>query len=83
VRREGPALSGLDADITQYSCIDQPIQLLVGPCTAPHRRQAVSALAGVLPNAETTVLEGQGHGALTQAPGLVARAITDFLLRVG
>ena len=83
MRREGPALTGLDADITQYSCIDQPIQLLVGPRTAPHRRRAVSALAGVLPNAETTVLEGQGHGALTQAPGLVARAITDFLLRVG
>jgi pimeloyl-ACP methyl ester carboxylesterase len=83
MRREGLALSGLDADITQYSRIDRPIQLLVGPRTARHRSQAVSALAGVLPNAETTVLQGQGHGALMQAPDLVARAITDFLLRVG
>jgi pimeloyl-ACP methyl ester carboxylesterase len=53
-----------------------------GPA-ATHRIQAVSALAAVLSNAETAVLEGQGHGALMLAPDLVARAITDFLLRAG
>jgi pimeloyl-ACP methyl ester carboxylesterase len=83
MRQEGLTLSRLDADITRYSRIDRPIQLLVGSRAATHRIRAVSALAAVLPNAETTVLEGQGHGALMQAPDLVARAITDFLLRAG
>ncbi len=55
-----------------------PVQLLVGGRTALHHRQAVDALAHVLPNARVTVLEAQGHGALVQAPQLVADAIINF-----
>jgi len=45
--------------------------------------ESVSALAEVLPNADTTVLAGQGHGVLMQSPDLVAGAIAGFLARVG
>ena len=50
--------------------------------SALHSRQAVDALAQVLANAQVTVLEGQGHGALVQAPKLVADAVVDFIDRL-
>jgi pimeloyl-ACP methyl ester carboxylesterase len=77
--REVSSLYALDADIDRYASIEVPVQLLVGDRTALHHRQAVDALAQVLPSAQVTVLEGQGHGALVQAPQLVADAIIDFV----
>lgn len=80
--REVAALDVLDPDIDRYASIDVPIQLLVGDRTAIHQRAAVDALAHVLPIARVTVLAGQGHGALVQAPQLVANAIVDFVDRL-
>lgn len=82
MRREGQSLSSHDQDLSQYGKIDVPVQLLVGTNTAPHHTEAIRALATVIPDTETTVLEGQGHAALVQAPGLVAGAITDLLRRI-
>ena len=73
------SLYALDADVDRYASVDVPVRLLVGDRTAVHHRQAVDALAQVIPDARVTVLEGQGHGALLQAPQLVADAIIDFL----
>ncbi len=80
--REVNSLFSLDPDINRYASIEVPIQLLIGDRTALHHRQAIDALAEVLPNARVTVLEGQGHGALVQAPQLVADAIVDFITRL-
>ena len=77
--RESGSLYALDADVDRYASVDVPVRLLVGDRTAVHHRQAVDALARVIPDARVTVLEGQGHGALLQAPQLVADAIIDFL----
>ena len=77
--REASALFSIDPDINRYASIAVPVQLLVGDRTALHSRQAVDALVNVLPHAGVTVLEGQGHGALVQAPQLVADAIIDFM----
>ena len=82
MRREGQSLSSHDHDPSQYSEIDVPVQLLVGTNTAPHHTEAILALTQVIPDTETTVLEGQGHAALVQAPALVAGAITDLLRRI-
>lgn len=80
--REVSSLYALDPDINRYASIEVPVQLLVGDRSALHSRQAVDALAQVLANAQVTVLEGQGHGALVQAPKLVADAIVDFIDRL-
>ena len=77
--REVSSLYALDSDINRYATIDVPVQLLVGDRTALHHRQAVDALAQVLAHAQVTVLQDQGHGALVQAPKLVADAIADFI----
>ena len=81
MQRESSALQALDQDVARYSIITRPVRLLVGSRTAPHQAEAVKALATVIPNAAITVLDNQGHGALLQAPGLVASAISDFILQ--
>ncbi len=80
--REMNSLLSLDPDISRYARIEVPVQLLIGDHTALHHRQAVDALADVLPSARVTVLQGQGHGALVQAPQLVADTIVDFVSRL-
>jgi len=82
MRRETASLQALDSDLGRYSGIDVPVELLVGDRTAVHHRQAVDALAGVLRDAHVTVLEGQGHGALVQAPRHIASAIAAFVARL-
>ena len=77
--REAESLSSVDPDINRYASIVEPVQLLVGDRTAVHHRQAVDALANVLPHAGVTILRGQGHGALVHAPEVVADAIISFL----
>lgn len=69
-------------DLSLYGEIDIPVQLLVGSSTATHHTEAIPALKTVVPGTETTVFEGQGHGALVQAPLLVAAAINDLLRRI-
>ena len=83
MRRELQSLSAHDPDLAQYREIAVPVQLLVGTDTAPHHTKAIRALATVIPDTELTLLEGQGHTALVQAPALVAAAITELLRRNG
>lgn len=82
MRRESQSLYSHDQDLSRYGEIDVPVQLLVGTNTAPHQTEAIVALTTVIPDAESTVFEGQGHAALLQAPNLVAAAITDLLRRI-
>ena len=79
MRREAQALADPATDLARYSCIGQPVELLVGERTAQHHAEAVAALQSVLPSAHTTVLSGQGHGALLQAPHLIAASINEHL----
>ncbi|MGI8756620.1 MAG: alpha/beta fold hydrolase [Acidimicrobiales bacterium] len=79
MRREAAALADHDPDLAQYRAIGQPVELLLGDRTAPHHTAAIHALQPVLPSAHTTVLAGQGHGALLQAPQRIATSITEHL----
>jgi pimeloyl-ACP methyl ester carboxylesterase len=82
MRRETGALNALDPDLSRYSGIRQPIELLLGETTAEFQKQAIEALAPVLPNARVTVLEGQGHAAHVQAPHLIAGAVARMVSRL-
>lgn len=48
--REMESLGSVDRDMNRYAPIVVPVQLLVGDRTAMHHRQAVDALAKVLPH---------------------------------
>ena len=79
MRRESDAFTALDPDLSRYADIRCPIELLVGETTATFQRQAVEALASVLPNARITTLEGQGHTAHVRAPHLIADAVARMI----
>lgn len=77
--REFRAIDGLAPDVDRYAAITAPTLCLVGEVTSPHQVAATTALTGVLPDARTALLPGQGHFAHVAAPGLVADAVRAFL----
>jgi pimeloyl-ACP methyl ester carboxylesterase len=78
--REVEAIESLSSAVSQYAAIACPTMLLVGSESAAHPlKDASSALAQVLRNVRTTVLERQGHMAMRLAPELLAAFITQFL----
>jgi pimeloyl-ACP methyl ester carboxylesterase len=56
-----------------------PTMLLLGGASAPLFARATEALARVLPNARTVVLEGQGHSAMNTAPERFLDEVVRFL----
>ncbi len=77
--REFRAIDGLAPDVGRYAAIAAPTLCLVGEVTSPHQVAATTALTGVLPDARTATLPGQGHFAHVAAPGLVADEVRAFL----
>lgn len=61
--------------------VTAPALLLVGTESPDWATRSTEAYAGVLPNAETRPLEGQGHGANVSAPELLAGELTRFLAK--
>jgi pimeloyl-ACP methyl ester carboxylesterase len=52
--------------------LDIPVLMLIGSASPDWATRSTAAYADALPNAGVHTLEGQGHGALAAAPGLVA-----------
>jgi pimeloyl-ACP methyl ester carboxylesterase len=84
----GEELAALNAHspvLGRYPALDMPVTLLVGelsegrlPYGKPH-----ALFAGALPQARVARIAGQGHLAHVTAPDLLAKHITDALLRPG
>jgi pimeloyl-ACP methyl ester carboxylesterase len=52
--------------------------MLVGSRSPAWARRSTEAYAAAIPNGEVHTLEGQGHGAATGAPELLASEILSF-----
>ena len=70
----------LGPSVERYRDVSIPTLLLSGTETVDHPSFATKALQDTLPNVRKAMLDGQGHGANGEAPDMVARAVTDFLL---
>jgi pimeloyl-ACP methyl ester carboxylesterase len=58
--------------------LETPTLLLVGSRSPDWARRSTEAYAATIANAEVHILEGQGHGAATGAPELLASEILGF-----
>jgi pimeloyl-ACP methyl ester carboxylesterase len=65
--------------VDRYRNLSVPTLLLTGSETEHHPSFATRALQGAMPDARTSVLEGQGHEGNSTAPDLVAREVSKFL----
>jgi pimeloyl-ACP methyl ester carboxylesterase len=75
VPRELRAEHELRLERVGLDTLDAPTLLLVGARSPDWAQRSTEAYAAVIPNAEVHVLEGQGHGAATGAPELLASEI--------
>jgi pimeloyl-ACP methyl ester carboxylesterase len=74
------AMDDLGGSVELYSGIASPTLLLLGTESAQHPfKEAVAALAKVMPHVTVASLPGQSHMALRTAPQLVTRLIAEFL----
>ncbi|HVF73864.1 MAG TPA: alpha/beta hydrolase [Acidimicrobiales bacterium] len=71
-------IDGLPADIGRYASVECPVLLLETSETQQHHRDAVHALAGVLPDNEVVTLQGLDHGAARTAPARLAAELRRF-----
>jgi pimeloyl-ACP methyl ester carboxylesterase len=76
--REMREASALPRDLDQFASVAAPTLFIVGSLSPPHLQQSTRAIAAAMPCASIAVLAGQGHGALDQAPHVVAEAIAAF-----
>jgi len=87
-RAEGPAMVGELADLRanrpwSAEQVHVPVAVGYGSMGRPHHRDAMARLAGRLPDATITVLEGCGHGAPTSQPDrFVDELVLPLLQRV-
>jgi pimeloyl-ACP methyl ester carboxylesterase len=66
-------------DPDRFSTLTAPTLLLKGEHSPPEIAAATDVVHAALPNARVTVLEGQGHVAMTTAPELFLREVIGFL----
>jgi pimeloyl-ACP methyl ester carboxylesterase len=78
--REFRAIDGLGPGVDRYAAIPTRTLCLVGGATSAHQVAATTALTDVLPDVRTVTMPGEGHFAHVAAPGVVAAAVTEFLL---
>lgn len=78
--RELRAIDALGPGVEPYARVGVPTLCLVGELANPYVVDRTRALAGVLPDARTVVLPGQGEGppAHQSAPELFVDAVRDF-----
>jgi pimeloyl-ACP methyl ester carboxylesterase len=80
--RQMRALAGYRFDAQRMKSVTIPTLLLTGGDNAnPHIKRAISLLQESLAKPTLVRLEGQQHNAMDGARELLARTITDFLLR--
>lgn len=78
IPREERAFSATRFDPDQAAKVTVPTLLLIGS-ESPVWKPEAETMAGALPNARITVLEGQGHIADLLAPAVVAEPLLAFL----
>lgn len=71
----GDTMSGSPSTLGRWSCVMAPTLVMDGGASPAYQRNAVEALADVLPNAQRRTLEGQTHDV---APGVLAPALEEF-----
>jgi len=77
------AIDQLGRRVEAYGAIQTPTVFLSGANSPAHLGERTRALAAVMPHATITTMPGQGHGAHTQDPALVARLIAEHAHAVG
>lgn len=75
------AINELGVRLAAYARIELPVVLLGGTRSPRHLLDRLAALGGVLPDATTVMLDGQGHGAHARAPQRVAEVIGSHVPR--
>jgi pimeloyl-ACP methyl ester carboxylesterase len=74
------ALALASADLTALAAaVTVPALLILGDASPPWAGEITRELTEALPQSTVTVLPGQGHLAVDSAPGLLARALIEFL----
>ena len=83
VLRESQADGGYEFDPARFRNLTIPVLLLTGSESPPVLKDATDALNDALTNSRITVLEGQGHVAVSTAPDLFVDRVLAFLRDVG
>lgn len=65
-------------DPGRFRDLTTPTLLLAGSESTPLTREGTAALDEALPNSRVVVMAGQGHGAISTAPGLFTREVLRF-----
>jgi pimeloyl-ACP methyl ester carboxylesterase len=76
--REALALASVDL-MALAEAVTVPALLILGDASPPWAGEITRELTAALPESEVAVLPGQGHLAVDSAPGLLARALIEFL----
>jgi pimeloyl-ACP methyl ester carboxylesterase len=71
----GPTMMGERALPVQWTAAAQPVLVATGGESEPFFHSGAQAIAGLLPNAEHRILEGQSHAV---APAAIAALMTEF-----
>jgi pimeloyl-ACP methyl ester carboxylesterase len=69
---EVPALAGWHFDAQLARRVNQPVHLVAGGASPPFTHRVVEYLAGLLPDARTTVIPDENHLLPLQAPATLA-----------
>ncbi|MDC0710895.1 alpha/beta hydrolase [Stigmatella sp. ncwal1] len=77
--REGRVVGDAWRDIPRYADISVPTLLMHGETSPPFCAQIAANLQGVLRRNRLTVLQGQGHFAMNEAPELFVREVLAFI----
>jgi pimeloyl-ACP methyl ester carboxylesterase len=77
------AIDRLGRRIEAYAAIETPTLFLSGSKSPAHLGERTRAVAAAMPHATITTMPGQGHGAHTADPALVARLVGEQARRVG
>jgi pimeloyl-ACP methyl ester carboxylesterase len=76
--REALALASVDLTALAKT-VTVPALLILGDASPPWAGEITRDLTAALPESKVAVLPGQGHLAVDSAPGLLTRALTEFL----
>lgn len=76
----GDTMAGDAAPLARFASVAVPTLVLAGGASPGFMRNGAAALAAVLPDATSRILEGQTHGA---APERLAPVLLDFFLGAG
>ncbi|MFE6050446.1 alpha/beta fold hydrolase [Kitasatospora sp. NPDC056446] len=79
---EDEALDALGVGVGRFAALALSTTLIEGDLSPAHLRRRLADLAGVLPDARTVTLAGQGHAAHVTGPRVLAAAVRDAALRI-